>query len=196
MGRVLHASGSGYFPYCLNVPEFIQEYENNPGLIDVLTLRGSLEAQMYFYWVVKEISVSWSGIDAQDEPFSKSFTITAGQPSEENTVCGRTFSTTDAEIIDDGGIIYVPPQFYDVLGLGENEYAGLFSFTFNEPTGRYGLRFGLLFEPYEYYTMNLGKYSFSIPLNKSDNEWTSFSVTATEWFSYGETWNTSTGQLN
>ena len=201
MAKVLHASGSGYFPYCLNSPGLIQEYENNPGLIDILTLRGSLEAQMYFYWVVKELSVSWSGVDDDGDAFSKSFTISADQPAEENTVCGRTFSTTDGDINERGGVVYFGPLFFGVLGLDEETYAGLFSFSYLDPAARYGIRFGQLFQDYEYYDMNLGKYSFSIPMHKSpfaeggEGQWDSFEIVATSWFSYGGTWNTSTGQL-
>ena len=204
MGRVLHASYSGYFPFCINNPEIIALYQeeidqgNDP--MDGLTFRGSLEQLMYMFWVVKTISVSFSGTDDTGSSFAEFFTITADQPLEENIVCGKSFSTTNEVVTEQGGITYFGPFFVGVLGLPDGIYAGGFNWRFFDPGGRYAVEMGKTLQSgpgRSMYLMNLGAYSISVPILKTEfvvGTYSSFSATATSWFGYDGIWNENTGQ--
>jgi hypothetical protein len=203
MGKVLYGNASGYFTNCINEPDVIQLFTENPDLLPIISLRDTLERQMYLFWVVKKMSFSWSGIDDEGNGFSYQFEVSADQATEEQTVCGRSFSTSAQIINEQGGITYIAPYLNGVFDIPSDIYAGMFRWVFEDPFGRYGIIFGARtnypFSTLETFSWNLGAYSISIPLYRSDfvsggpGQYTSFNAQVTEWFSYGETWDTQTG---
>lgn len=210
MGRVYHFSGSGYFPNCINDPEVIAAFQeeidqgNDP--MDVLTLREEIIIQMYFYWVVKEFSVNFSGSDDFDDSFSVSFIISTDQQNEENLVCGKSFTANDEVVIEQGGVTYISPFLRGVLGLPEKIFAGRFRWKYEDPAGRFAIEVGdsyLDVPPEErfFYSLNLGKYNISIPARRTifvpggPGKWNNFEFKVTKWFEYDGIWDKETGQL-
>jgi len=196
MGKVLHASGSGYFPFCIADGE----QEDCPY---------TLEDAMKAYWRVRTWTFSASGIfEATDEPsylapFSSEITnitsrdIETGEPQtlEEGLVCDNFFvnnNTEDVEAtIEFSGQAFKSGDFYDsglYSGIIDNRVEPLeFFFAANNVS--------------DFYISILG---VSIPITMTyvnDNQETEFvitqgsaTLTPTEWWSYGGTYDTATGE--
>ena len=210
MGKVLHASYSGYFPNCINNPEVIaafqEEIDQGYDVMDLLTLREEIDIQMYFYWVVKEFSVDFSGVDDTGEPFSFSFTISTDQQNEENLVCAKSFTADDEIVSEQGGVTYINPFLEGVLGLPEKIFAGRFRWKYEDIAGRFAIEVGDSYldipgEERFIYSVNLGKYDILIPARRTiwaaggPGAWINFEFKATKWFEYGGIWDKETGQL-
>jgi hypothetical protein len=188
MGKVLHASGSGYFPQC------IKDY--NVGIF-------SLEEAMKIYWRIK----SWefnASITAQinDEIFSgnTSFNVLSTANKEEDLVCSNGFyGSKDYPDGSPNVNIFFNPQVYKNI----NTYIG-----FRLGISLYGLPtipsfsfFIAAFYSDESYNGNyeatiLGK---KIRL-KGAEDYTnllslSLVLSPSVYWSYGGTYNTATGQL-
>ena len=195
MGKVLHASYSGYFPFC--IPEGTPE--NCPW---------TLEKAMQTYWRIRTWTFFASGIatntdDPSDTiPFSSEITdITSrdnetGEPQtlEEGLVCGNLF---------ENGILdaYCLIEFYQAETSGGLYNSGLIGEVVDDRV-----------DPLEFvFAANVSS-AFSISIlgtnipitmtykNDPDQE-SSYSITSgsatltpTLWWSYGGTYNTSTGQ--
>jgi len=79
MGKVLHASYSGYFPFCI--------YEGNLGQVGSGTafpLGMSLENAMLLYWKIKSFKLTAPSS-------SKTAIVQSPKSSEEQIVCGNNF---------------------------------------------------------------------------------------------------------
>jgi hypothetical protein len=107
MGKVLHASGSGYFPACILQDE---PPEN-------LKLAGTLEQIMGLYWRVKSFKYALTG--KYTIPDSSDVTISGGSgvfqqnitpQNEENLVCGGLYLFTGTATLTASTTI--TPKFY------------------------------------------------------------------------------------
>ena len=115
MGKVLHASGSGYFPFCIQETDSITE-----GFI------GTLEQMMTIYWRVKKWKIAMSGVGLLNEFFSSreipfngiayEMTRITPQQTEESIVCSSGFFFNTASV-----------RISSVLATGEFEleFAGI-----------------------------------------------------------------------
>jgi hypothetical protein len=100
MGKVLHASGSGYFPFCITEVDSITE-----------GFRGTLEQMMAIYWRVKKWEIAMSGVGLLDRFFPFPFngiayemTRITPQETEENIVCSSNFFFNTSSVpISPGG---------------------------------------------------------------------------------------------
>ena len=87
MGKVLHASKSGYFPFCISEVGSITE-----------GFRGTLEQMMTIYWRVKKWNIAMSGSGLLSGLYDVSFNQIAyelarltPQQTEESIVCSSNF---------------------------------------------------------------------------------------------------------
>jgi hypothetical protein len=107
MGKVLHASGSGYFPYCLrNYPAegvIIGPYQPLPM---------SLNAAMRVFWRIKRFR--FYGTYTLD-PFGRQevrnweMIFERNAESEENLVCNPDYNYVGGENIEEGGAFVLEP---------------------------------------------------------------------------------------
>ena len=195
MGKVLHASGSGYFPGCI----VAGDPEDCPW---------TLEKAMQTYWRVRTWTFTASGIatntdDPSDTiPFSseitditsRDFETSEPQTLEEGLVCGNLFENI---ILD----AYCLIEFYQAETSGGLYNSGLIGEVVDNRV-----------EPLEFvFAANISS-AFSISIlgtnipitmtwvNDEDapESYTitsgSATLTPTLWWSYGETYNTSTGE--
>ena len=213
MGKVLHASGSGYFPFC------IQESTDSKDAI------WSLEKAMQTYWRVKSWNFTGGGVvraffDEEDggnidTPFSDSFPNIPsidgdGNPNteESNLVCSNGFFRETSGIFDVEAEIGFdqPKKVGDLYDSGINGYIiGLegYGFLFSssrDPTSQPTPYGGAL--PSNGFLSILGA---NVPMYADFNfrdddadvpEETISSygtLTPASWWSYGGTYNTSTG---
>lgn len=200
MGRVLHASYSGWFPNCLNNPDQIASFNANPDLWNLWVIRYPLEDSMFFYWVIKKLTFSFEGTDDTGAPFEGSFDIIAQNSSEESLVCSKDFQpsvTLDA-------FEYSAANFFGQDGEPDNIFISKLTFIYSDPGGRFNIYFGTSESPGGGYTgqtltLAAGDYSYSFPIWLSPwatntGEWGPISITAEEFFGYDGVWDTSTGQ--
>lgn len=205
MGKVLHASYSGYFPSCIGTAR-------TTGVV-----KGSLSQIMSMYWRVKTwelSSATGSYIVHIDEDNTVSYEFTEGTKelgstnatSEEALVCSQYFnrSVLITTIVNSTYLPGPPSTIYTSFGFlyypnisksGENyqmtcqagvEFAGtdLFSTLYE------GLTVGQIY---------LSPLDISIPLrapvgaDASGN--VNIALNATEWWSYGGLYDTATGEL-
>lgn len=196
MGKVLHASYSGYFPACIGE-------ERTQGVLD-----GTLNDLMYIYWRVKtwEIESVIGQLLVGDGPDTWTFnqgvtplgSINAN--TEEELVCGKTFirgsqipfATSFGSAAGDLAIVYNSSASKNSGGLYQIffymifEVAGGRIFSTNIQTPQ-GSQLGLLtLKPINITTPIYGSGSITGTMN--------ISVRATEWWSYGGTYNTQTGE--
>jgi len=205
MGKVLHASYSGYFPSCIGE-------ERTQGV-----LNGSLEDLMYIYWRVKtwEIESVIGQLLVGDGPATWTFnqgvtplgSINAN--TEEELVCGKTFLqgasvSFEAEtppdppstISGDFGMFFTPTVSQNANGLYQITFYIEFSLAstrifFSSLPASFGADQGaqvgeLTIKPINIKTPIYGSGSITGTMN--------ISVRATEWWSYGGTYNTQTGE--
>jgi len=194
MGKVLHASGSGYFPSCI---------QNGTGY-------WSLEKAMDIYWRVRtwEISLSVTYLITEGEgsqtlttsPLQNPYELTAFVTEEEAIPCNINFFEIagsgpggDFRItfgtVKKGGSLYDPGfDFYATWG---DEYD--FGFAEFEVTSGDG---GDDVRPFSIYGSNPIQMSFNV-YERPEVSFTlldaTLSVEPKEWWSYGGTYNTSTG---
>jgi hypothetical protein len=204
MGEVLHASGSGYFPTC------IQE-ASSPDHCP-----WTLEKAMETYWRVRTWTFEASGLvgEAGDPgpifPFSTTIeNITSGNEeeqvdytSEEQLVCFNSFRYEDSE--SRSVILFDNPEKSD--DLYTSGIYGLLEDTGTEKSGfNYEFRVYPEYPPLEPGVNNSGTITAlgaTLPLlvYQFDPEVTldfadvTATLTPTLWWSYGETYNTSTGE--
>ena len=197
MGKVLSAQGSGYFPFCIE----------SGGTTD--GLKGSLEQMMTIYWRVKKWKIAMSGVGLLDEIYQIFFngiahelTRITPQQTEESIVCSSNFffraegvpisvEGITAEIIElefsgakKSGDIYalgmravVDGAGYDGLktNSGEGSVVGTWSMEFfgGPITG-------------DLYSFQGGSWEGSSGIVMT--------ISASEYWSYGGTYNTTTGE--
>jgi len=200
MGKVLHASGSGYFPFC------IQE-STSPACVF------PLETIMKIYWRVKRFQLTGSGIGTYPPPFEDITGTFNFNPveipqtyanSEENLVCASGFSFNRSP--DFGGIVL-------------NQYTAnknnlnLFSLNFTASFSDDGIRnslggengFNAFYGPYATTipSTSLNIFGVNMPVyitidGLPDDAYMGgdlqLTLTPLEYWSYGGTWNTSTGE--
>ena len=208
MGKVLHASGSGYFPFCITERGSVPT-EDQGGTYYPIGL--TLEQAISLFWRVK----NWTFQDPFT-PVSPIFSLNTTRPNfppaanEEDIVCvngyryDNVFGEPDAfsQIIDfelfSGQQI---PASLILLKIGNLYYPRLFFsgqffvVSTGEGAGASTL-YGSSFAPYEVgsFVINFWGYSISIKLYSSFSYLPySASLNANEYWSYGGTYNTSTG---
>lgn len=215
MGKVLHATNSGYFVTCI---------QNGTGF-------WSLERAMDLYWRIKtwelkDVSLTYSiDIDGVPTQFTTEpeadflplvrrynetgFPEDQGDPltSEEQLVCYNPFSSTGVYT----GSVDEPFAFVGCEGATTDGTLYTPNFQFYA-TFKAFIRPGLDPDRYDFEIFSVGQSggqkSFSIygsqisfdvrPLNPADGEYTfvdlTFSLEPKEWWSYGGTYDTSTGE--
>jgi hypothetical protein len=201
MGKVLHASASGYFPRCI---------ESGGGY-------WSLEKAMDIYWRVKTWSVSASGTYLTgDEPQPWSYSVSDIRSYsferdefnylEEDLVCVERFGNgflggQDLDPYENGfvdlgvnsftksGSLYNPFDYFEIQGPQDDapiEITGPYSSSYNLPDPESET----LIEVQIFGSIG-AFWVFDLPTPGQVDG--TFSLTPTEWWSYGGTYNTSTG---
>ena len=194
MGKVLSAQGTGYYPSCIQVGE----RPNDESYLDL-----SIEEGMALYWRTKKWRVDASGSftsDDYDYPITYSgsslATRTPKVEAEENLVC-----TGKSEFVVLGDILWNG-------GLSKAEFAYDFTFGYKSDSKFYpyfvcnapligtfpsGDKVGNIFISFNGYTKTGSLYySQDAPGTPSGNVLLSF--TCIEYWSYGGTYDTTTGQ--
>lgn len=202
MGKILHASGSGYFPSC------IQTASNSPW---------TLEEAMETYWRVRTWKFEASGLTGAVEdppptqPFSTLINLTSGDggtpyTTEEQLVCSNYFSYYDP--INDE---YSQIGFGNPGKSGSLYTSGIAGSLRDDTEGPFGGFTGYQFRVYPEYPVPtepsyydavfsiLGKTIPMIVFQIGEVGDVSFAdvtatLTPTLWWSYGGTYNTSTGE--
>lgn len=204
MGRVLHASYSGYFPSCIGAAR-------TTGIVE-----GSLSQIMSMYWRVKTwelLSATGSYIIYLDEDNSITYEFTEGTKelgstnatSEEALVCSQYFNrgaliTTivDSTYFPEPSTIYTSFRFsyYPTISKsGENYQMTCLAGVEVQTTDI----FSTLYEGTTVGQIYLSPLDISISLrapvgvDASGNVY--FALNATEWWSYGGLYDTATGEL-
>jgi hypothetical protein len=201
MGKVLHASDSGYFPTCI--------IDGEPPTPESNYLEQTLVQAMGLYWRVKiwesRCSGSYHGIENTFVYPGGSFVeMSQSFSAEEDLVCYDLFACSreqNIQIIPDGGEPYTSPGtiffaiFYTLLKKSGSLYYPRFVFqasnidaslssSYNVPVGTYTIKF-------------LGYTLTGIMYGQAGSDASSsvlLEMRAKEYWSYGGTYNTSTGQ--
>ena len=201
MGKVLHASYSGYFPTCIinQTPTPPEEY-----------LSLTLEEAMALFWRVRDWEARASGsfynasISSNIEYTSNSFsqlTPTIVIEEEKNLVCKGSetfFFSRDGTVIitpDEGtpvnseGIIYFQYIFSSIKKAGSTYYPSFTISFVDSLTYFYTAKIGT-------YNIKYLDYDFSGDLFGPDGSSGAvlIEVKAKEYWSYGDTYNTTTGK--
>jgi hypothetical protein len=197
MGKVLHASKSGYFPGC------IQESTDSVYAV------WPLEKAMQTYWRVRawdfnaDIVVRFFDYPDEGEntdiPFTTSVTdIRSDAEDEETLVCSNEFFKAGIQNAD---LFFFPVSFpsYPYRKVGDLYYSGFGGFIEDNAEET----------EFSFWAENSGQFSISIlgatlaisadymgSISGGSHEVISCtaSLTPSEWWSYGGTYNTSTGQ--
>jgi len=196
MGKVLHASGSGYFPGCIVAG-------------DPADCPWTLEKAMQTYWRVRTWTFTASGIatESQDPSdtlefsstitgiTSHNFQTSVPQTLEEGLVCGNYFDVPSPN-----------GDFYSFIEFGQPQTGGgLYN------SGFVGEAVDNRIYPLEFVFPAIGSTLFDIsildtdiPINMiyvNDEVGVTYDITSgsatltpTEWWSYGGTYDTSTGE--
>jgi hypothetical protein len=187
MGKVLHASDSGYFPFCIadGAPE---------------DCPWTLEKAMQTYWRVRTWTFSASGIvrdnlDPGTFPFSSTITgITSELTLEEDLVCGENIFSFFGGLryeafIDFNGQVKTSGGLYD---------SGLNGFVLDYTTDPLEFAFNANFSSAFSISILGANIPISMVYSSSVGSFTvisgSATLTPTLWWSYGGTYDTSTGQ--
>jgi hypothetical protein len=203
MGRVLHASYSGYFPSCIGAARTV-------GVVS-----GSLSKIMEIYWRIKtwEISSATGAVIFPiDEDDSITYTFTEGTKelgstdatTEEELVCTKYFNKTALiQTVVTNTLAPPPSSIFTTFGLtyfptasksGSNYQMSFIGFissvgTDLVSTTKEGPIVGYI---------SLSPLDISVPLRADSAEASgnvSVSLNATEWWSYGGLYDTATGEL-
>lgn len=176
MGKVLHASKSGWFPFCL--PSF-----DPTGLVNFTS--ASKEIVMKSFWVLRNFTLSGSYIDLNLNPRQFSITLGSGATKEENIVCNpswevKSYSNVNSIVgtwYDSSHYFYnynnlIVPD-YSISGLFDGAGGGGFALKTLDGSG--------YSETFSFEGMTL----FGVG---------GFSITPNAYWSYDGTWNPQTGQ--
>jgi hypothetical protein len=201
MGKVLHASYSGYFPFCIIERDFVPT--NSVGGT-FYPIGMSLDQVTALFWRVKK----WTFADAFLGKTSEPFSLFGSPESEEGFVCTGGFSfqgifygslapgavsqiidfdlfTTSQKVLRVGNLYYprlfFSGQYFDDSGFFSN---GL---TYRETAGPY--LSGVFRINFAGTTISMDLYS-----GYEDANFYIADLAANEYWSYGGTYNTSTGQ--
>ena len=208
MGKVLHASYSGYFTECIGQGE-----KENPSSYP---LECSLELAMALFWRVKTWNVEGYLTDRTETPVHvNKFTQEAFTPStEEDLVCSAGFSITTFVGFNPFESILFGCFNFDLseLGIkkigGEDIYLPRIRFEgayTGDNFSKQGISFADPGATSGNLTLNLLDQTFTIPLFRQpdlvppdplapyfeNGDWT---IEANEYWSYNETYDTTTGQ--
>ena len=188
MGEVLHASGSGYFTNCI---------QNGTGF-------WSLEKAMQIYWRVRTWELSASGtyfISEETQNWSYSLSdITSNAAAEEELVCGENqfeggeeneesiaYCLIQLNNVQKSGSLYNPIPFLYISGPNDTPIS--ISGPYSSPTPIEPEREHFISLPIFGSTGAFWRFTLPVPGTLDGT----FSLEPTEWWSYGETYNTSTG---
>jgi hypothetical protein len=206
MGKVLHASKSGYFPFC---EQNSLDFPNN------LKIDGTLEQIMALYWRVKRFKYSLTGQYTAD--FADPIIISGGSgvfaqniypPNEESLVCAGPVLFTGSVTLSVGAFT-ITPNFY--MGLFAVNFLG--GFPFFQSTGStyktfFQITSDIVFGGGEFVN-SIKTFESAVPCGsysgiKSGTLFQSFNpnysgggvslvIEPSEYWSYGGTYNTATG---
>ena len=194
MGEVLHASGSGYFPTC------IQE-ASSPDHCP-----WTLGQAMDTYWRVRTWKFEVSGLSGADGgtlyPYSSTIdNITSQKPSEQDLVCNNEFVYNDPDFSGISVIAFGNPE-----KSGSLYTSGINGNLLDEPRGNETYEFRVYpeyeIDPFEnIYSVDFSIFGKTIPMivyEPSGQASVAYAdvvatLTPTLWWSYGGTYNTSTG---
>ena len=189
MGKVLHASGSGYFTSCI---------QNGAGY-------WSLDRAMEIYWRVKKWELNMSAtyfIDFPEDPQTITLSpgtnvlLTSFYEQEEELVCSSDFYAPSASIeitfgdAAKSGSLYSPGfNFFAFLGASFSQ--GDFELDVYSGNSGPDVRSYSVYgsTPIEFSYSIIDQYAEFFVLQDA-----SFSLEPKEWWSYGGTYNTSTGE--
>ena len=219
MGRVLHASKSGAFPFCLDFPQ-----TNLYGQYGYIQEQLTIQQAMYSYWVPKtwEIVVSIQSSDDSESPFEggNSFNFSYQIDSEEGFVCNPLFQNPsplgwanedfkffNANFLGSKSMKFSNPEAKNIFDtLYSPHIDGTFSV--NAEANDDFIWVGQAIESSGYAptgtaVVPMGNFEITIPyviLSQADplgsfyQIYTDFIIGISEYWSYEGTWDTSTGQ--
>lgn len=183
MGKVLHASYSGYFPYCL--VDFYQDPYPQFGAV-------SLETAMKFFWVLRKFTLSGTYLAGEYPYTTQNFSLTfkSSAEKEEDLVCNPAWQIESSSNVADVqgwfesggteiykyGSLYVP--YFYFTGFYVDSQGGGFIVQNLNTLGQFDPLF--VFEGIQMFGVN--------------GNATNFQMIPNEYWSYDGTWNTQTGQ--
>lgn len=208
MGKVYHASYSGYFPYCLSEQD-ISSYSYVANI--------PLALAMATFWRAKRIrwfgTINWPSVGWDNLPWH--IEISSGASTESNLVCQPFWYVTSVENLNDGGgspivvgsqALWNSSQFYYERGTNKQN---LFSFDIGVDgffVAGAILGFTLVSARpnpiLQTYSMDFadagtlvlaGEFPYSNEDPGPPNDYTTTLNHEIEYWSYGETYNTATG---
>jgi hypothetical protein len=217
MGRVLHASKSGFFPFCL---DFSQTYGANPYEYSPSQL--TLEQAMFAYWVPK----SWElliNVFSEDpnQPFQGSniFNFSHQINSEEGFVCNPAFENPsplgwsvenfefmNARQRNSMAFKFSNPNATSAEDTNFSPYINGYFSIFNEANDDY-LQIGNAIDYYPptgYASVQAGNFSISIPyvilsqadpLGSYERIFLDFEISISEYWTYGGIYDQGTGNF-
>lgn len=208
MGKVLHASYSGHFPYCLNT----QDVSAYSYIAEI-----DLDLAMAIFWRAKKIrwfgAVTWPSVGWDNLPWH--IEISSSAASEEELICWPNWIVSSVENLNDGGGSPIPvgapsiwnaTKFYYEEGSNQTNFVNadlqIDGFFVSGTIIGFSLRALSINPVFQYYSMpfanvgNLviaGEFPYSNEDSSPPNDYTATLSHSIEYWSYGGTWNTSTG---
>jgi len=177
MGKVFHASKSGYFPFCL--PEFQDEVTQ--------FTTATVAVVMKSFWVLRSFSVTGSYTGLSNSTLDFSIVLSNTATTEEEIVCNPNWEVTSYSSLNsivgswyDGGQFYIYGNLiipnYNISALYEDGQGAGFAIT-SQSSSDYLQTFS--FEGMTFYGTSGGA--------------SSFSITPISYWSYDGTYDTTTG---
>lgn len=205
MGNVLHASYSGYFPFCIEDGDSSQV---GPGTFHPISI--PIEDIIKIYWRIRKINAAgpvFDPIGEADVQYFESDLFSLSTPNlEEEIVCnkyGAFFSCSEivvmGQIFDAINIEFCSISLTDshILRVGNLYYPSIICSGTGATNNGNTVYFGLSFlSPGWTQVGDIDFFGYSIPLYKdpTTSELPYYgSIYATQYWSYGETWDTTTG---
>ena len=177
MGKVLHASKSGYFPFCL--PVF-------PGGAYNFTA-ASVEDSMKMYWVLRSFSITGSYTGPDDSTLTFSIILKNSALEEEDIVCNPNWSTLSSTSLNTiNGSWYSGGQFYSYGSLIVPDYT--ISALYDDGGGA---GFAITSQDYSGYAESFALEGMTF--YGTSGGALSFSITPISYWSYDGTYDVATG---
>lgn len=187
MGKVLHASYSGYFPFCLN------EYDLDPPFSAYSPV--SLQTAMRIWWRIKKFRFYGTYVlNPETDPETRNWEIVVERNanSEENLVCNPNPGWTTEFTLNTFGVSGFSLE--NIFQDGANYVVGSsFGAGFVDGSQEQGIFYVSAYDVI-LKTYNFGGVTYYMTGdNNTYNEFTTINHEILEYWSYGGTYDTSTG---
>jgi len=181
MGKVLHASKSGYFPFCL------PEWDNQSPQFTT----ASLSVVMKSFWVLRSFSITGSYNGPSSSVLDFSIVLSSSATTEEEIVCNPNWEvTSSSSLVEIEGSWYLVGQGGQFYRYG-NLIIPAYGISALYEQGQ-GAGFAIFSQSSSGYTETFNFENMTFYGGSGDA--LSFSITPISYWSYDGTWNTSTGE--